>query len=84
VWNRARGENIRIEFFAPEKSQEVRVGGDAQDVRLGGGPPVNSRAGPTHNAFQLGNLAARERAGVLRGSGLYAILPHGRRKAGRR
>ncbi len=24
------------------------------------------------------------RAGVLRGSGLYAILPHGRRKAGRR
>jgi hypothetical protein len=47
---------------ATERRQEVGIGGDAQDVRLGG-PPDNSSAGPTHNALRLGNLAARERAG---------------------
>src|SRR5215204_6487216 len=46
-----------------ERRQEVGIGGDAQDVRLGGGPPDNSSVGPTHNALRLGNLAARERAG---------------------
>jgi hypothetical protein len=49
---------------ATERRQEVGIGGDAQDVRLGG-PPDNSSAGPTHNALRLGNLAARERAVVL-------------------
>jgi hypothetical protein len=38
---------------ATERRQEVGIGGDAQDVRLGGGPPDNSRAGPTHNALRL-------------------------------
>jgi hypothetical protein len=47
---------------ATERRQEVGIGGDAQDVRLGG-PPDNSSAGPTHNALWLGDLAARERAG---------------------
>ena len=36
-----------------ERRQEVGIGGDAQDVRLGGGPPDNSSAGPTHNALRL-------------------------------